>query len=322
MLVFVSGVCGLFVVAFLFFRFRFFFTLTFFSHFHFFSHSPFRPHPHSPPHPHSRESGNLPVMPAEGGGFAPSALDREIPAFAGMGRGFCWFLCRVFADSLLSRFCFFASVFFTLPFFSHFHFFSHSPFRPHPHSRPTPSRESGNLPVMPAEGGGFAPLALDREIPAFAGMGRGGVLVFVSGVCRTLCCRVFVFSLPFFFTLTFFSHFHFFSHSPFRPHPHSPPTPFPRKRESPCDARRRRGIPRRWRWDREIPAFAGMEKWGGNGKGREWKGVGNGKGAGVEKGREWKRGRKWTGEREWKREAGGALFAQNRAKDKKNMVWL
>ena len=48
--------------------------------------------------------------------------------------------------------------------------------------------------------------------------------------------------------------------------------------------------------DREIPAFAGMEKWGGNGKvggngkGREWKGVGNGKGAGVEKGREWKKG--------------------------------
>ena len=284
MLVFVSGVCGLFVVAFLFFRFRFFFTLTFFSHFHFFSHSPFRPHPHSPPHPHSRESGNLPVMPAEGGGFAPSALDREIPAFAGMGRGFCWFLCRVFADSLLSRFCFFASVFFTLPFFSHFHFFSHSPFRPHPHSRPTPSRESGNLPVMPAEGGGFAPLALDREIPAFAGMGRGGVLVFVSGVCRTLCCRVFVFSLPFFFTLTFFSHFHFFSHSPFRPHPHSPPTPFPRKRESPCDARRRRGIRAvgagigRFPLSREWKSGGGMER-GGNGKG--W---------GMEKGREWKRG--------------------------------
>ena len=26
-------------------------------------------------------------MPAEGGGFAPSALNREIPAFAGMERG-------------------------------------------------------------------------------------------------------------------------------------------------------------------------------------------------------------------------------------------
>ena len=72
-LVFFWSVCGLFVVAFLFFRFRFF-TLTFFSH------------SHSPHTPHSRESGNLPVMPAEGGGFTPSALNWEIPAFAGMER--------------------------------------------------------------------------------------------------------------------------------------------------------------------------------------------------------------------------------------------
>ena len=38
-----------------------------------------------------------------------------------------------------------------------------------------------------------------------------------------------------------------------------------------------------------MEKWAGMER-GGNGKGREWKGVGNGKGAGVEKGREWKKG--------------------------------
>ena len=59
-----------------------------------------------------------------------------------------------------------------------------------------------------------------------------------------------------------------------------------------------------------------MEKWGGNGKGREWKRGGSGKGAGMEKGTEMERGAGMErGERE-------ALFAQNRAKGKKNMVWL
>ena len=67
----------------------------------------------------------------------------------------------------------------------------------------------------------------------------------------------------------------------------------------------------------------GMEKWAGMERG------GNGKGWGMEKGREWKRGgngkrgRKWTGEREWKRgREKDTFFAQNRAKGKKNMVWL
>ena len=149
------------------------------------------------------------------------------------------------------------------------------------------------------------------------------MLVFVSGVCGLFVVAFLFFRFRFFFTLTFFSHFHFFSHSPFRPHP---TPPFPRKRESPCDARQRRGIRAVRRWDREIPAFAGMEKWGGmekGGNGKGWKGVG------MEKGREWKRGgngkrgRKWTGEREWKRgREKDTFFAQNRAKGKKNMVWL
>ena len=213
-MVFVSGVCGLFVVAFLFFRFRFF------SHLHFsrtsiFSHTPHFALTPTPPTPHSRESGNLPVMPAKGGGFAPSALDREIPAFAGMGRGFCWFLCRVFADSLLSRFCFFASVFFTLPFFSHFHFFLTLSISPSPPFSPTHphSRESGNLPVMPAKGGGFAPLALDREIPAFAGMGRGFCWFLCRVFADSLLSRFCFFASVFFHTSIFLA-LPFFSHTP------------------------------------------------------------------------------------------------------------
>ena len=242
MLVFVSGVCGLFVVAFLFFRFRFFHTYIFLA-LPFFLTLPISPSPPLPHIPHSRESGNLPVMPAEGGGFAPSALDREIPAFAGMGRGFCWFLCWVFADSLLSRFCFFASVF-----FSHLHF----------------SRTS------------------------------------------------------------IFSHTLHFALTPTPPHP-----PFPRKRESPCDCPPKAGDSRLRRWigrfplSREWKSGGGMEKWAGMERG------GNGKGWGMEKGREWKRGgngkrgRKWTGEREWKRgREKDTFFARNRAKGKKNIVWL
>ena len=206
-----------------------FFTLPFFSHFHFFLTLPISPSPPFPPTPHSRESGNLPVMPAEGGGFAPSALDREIPAFAGMGRGGLLGFFRVFADSLLSRFCFFASAFFTLTFFSHFHFFSHSPFRPHPHSPtlPIPAKAGISL-CLPAEGGGFAPLALDREIPAFAGMGRG----FCWFLCRVFADSLlsrFCFFASVFFTLPFFSHFHFFLTLPISPSPPFPPTPHSRE---------------------------------------------------------------------------------------------
>ena len=75
--------------------------------------------------------------------------------------------------------------------------------------------------------------------------------------------------------------------------PISPLPPFPRKRESPIvwgGAGNARTAPlycnlRRWRRSREIPAFAGMGKGGGNGKrvgmgkGREWE-----RGAGMEEG--------------------------------------
>ena len=102
-------------------------------------------------------------------------------------------------------------------------------------------------------------MALDREIPAFAGMGRG-VCWFFFGCLRTFCCRVFVFSLP------FFSHFHFsrtsiFSHTlhfaltPTPPHP-----PFPRKRESPCDCPPKAGDSRLRRW---IGRFPLSREWGG-----------------------------------------------------------
>ena len=153
--------------------------------------------------------------------------------------------CRVFVFSLL--------FFLALPFFYTYIFLA----LPLPH---TPhSRESGNLPVMPAKGGGFAPSALNWEIPAFAGMEKGGMLGFFFGCLRTLCCRVFVFSLPFFHTYIFFRTSIFFSH------PHSPHPPFPRKRESPCDARRRRGIC-------AFGAELGDSRFRGNGKRGEWGG--------------------------------------------------
>ena len=149
---------------------RFCFFASVFLHLHFSRTSIFFLTLPLPTHPHSRESGNLPVMPAEGGGFAPSALDREIPAFAGMGRvGMLGFFFRVFADSLLSRFCFFASVFLHLHFSRTSIFFSHS----HSPHTPIPAKAGISL-CLPAEGGGFAPSALNWEIPAFAGMEKGG----------------------------------------------------------------------------------------------------------------------------------------------------
>ena len=118
--------------------------------------------------PHSRESGNLPVMPAEGGGFAPLALDREIPAFAGMEKGGeCWFFFGVFADSLLSRFCFFASVFSRASVFSYLHF-SRTPTSHTPHSR-----ESGNLPVIARRRRGICAFGAESGDSRFRGNGKG-----------------------------------------------------------------------------------------------------------------------------------------------------
>ena len=66
-----------------------------------------------------------------------------------------------------------------------------------------------------------------------------------------------------------------------------------------------------------------MEKWGGNGKGREWKGVGNGKGAGMEKGGGNEKGtemERGAGMEKGEREA---LFSPKTGqKAKKNMVRL
>ena len=213
---------------------------------------------------------------------------------------------RVFADFLLSRFCFFASVFFTLPFFSHFHFFltlSISPSPPLPHTPPFPRKRESPCDArqrrgIRAVGAGIGRFPLSREW-------GGGFVGFCVGCLRTLCCRVFVFSLP------FFSHFHFsstsiFSHTPhFALTPTPPHPPFPRKRESPCDARQRRGI-------RAVGAGIGRFPLS-----REWKSGGNGKGAGVEKGREWKRGRKWKGERERKGEREGRFFRPKPGKRQK-----
>ena len=120
-------------------------------------------------------------------------------------------------------------------------------------------------------------MALDREIPAFAGMGRG-VCWFFSGVCGLFVVAFLFFRFRFFHTSIFLA-LPFFLTLPISPSPPLPPTPpFPRKRESPCDARQRRGI-------RAVGAGIGRFPLS-----REWKSGGEWKGAGMERGGEWKRG--------------------------------
>ena len=109
----------------------------------------------------------------------------------------------------------------------------------------------------------------------------GGVLVFFWSVCGLFVVAFLFFRFRFFsrfrfFTLTFFSHFHFFSHTPT---PHTPP--FPRKRESPCDARQRRGI-HAFGAGLGDSRFRGNGKGGGNGKRGEGREIGGG-GKDVEK---------------------------------------
>ena len=145
---FFSSVCGLFVVAFLFFRFRFF-ILTFFSH----SHFP------TPPFPRKRES---PCDARRRRGIRAFGAELGDSRFRGNGEGGGVGFFRVFADSLLSRFCFFASV------FSHLHFFLTLPLPHTPHSR-----ESGNLPMIARRRRGICAFGAGLGDSRFRGNGRG-----------------------------------------------------------------------------------------------------------------------------------------------------
>ena len=135
-----------------------------------------------------------------------------------------------------------------------------------PHSRPYPhSRESGNLPINWCGAGNARAASLcnlrrwrgNREIPAFAGMGSS-----FNFVVRSLFYSRFRPFLPY----PHSSHIPIPPTSPFPPYPYSPP--YPHSRESGnlpinwCGAGNARAASlcnlRRWRGNREIPAFAGM----------------------------------------------------------------
>ena len=115
----------------------------------------------------------------------------------GMGGsvGFFWSVCGLFVVAFL----FFRFRFFTLTFFSHFHFFSHTPT---PHTPPFPRKRES--PCDARRRRGIRAFGAELGDSRFRGNGKGGgVLVFFFGCLRTLCCRVFVFSLPFFHTYIF-----------------------------------------------------------------------------------------------------------------------